>query len=64
MTIKLKPCPFCGKNKLTIVGKNDLWISCDTCHTESGIAPNAEILAEMWNTRIANNEEREYEVNG
>lgn len=63
MMIKLKPCPFCGENRLTILGKNDLWILCDVCGTESGVAIKAETLAENWNLRMTSGEEREYEVN-
>lgn len=52
---RLKPCPFCGGNKIDIIGTDRYWIVCSECGCE-GPAPatlheNIETMVTAWNTR-------------
>ena len=60
----LKPCPFCGKNKITIVTTEDLgctagdfgyFACCDAqfggCGASSGWQPSEEDATDAWNRR-------------
>ena len=52
---RLKPCPFCGSNRIDILGTKKFWIVCSECGCE-GPAPatlheNIETMVTAWNTR-------------
>lgn len=52
MTEPLKPCPFCGSNKIDrqeCLG--DYWVACLTCLASSHTECSEEIADERWNAR-------------
>ena len=61
MNDKLKPCPFCGKNKVGIIEKNGKYrvicISRD-CHIEprTNYKDTKQEAIEEWNRRVNENE--------
>ena len=67
MTDKLKPCPFCGGEKLIITNGEDLdaygnnyTVCCDFnqdgCGASSGYRQNIEEAIEVWNRRACEQE--------
>lgn len=60
VTAELKPCPFCGSEKLfshreptrIYEGMGPAWIRCDGCHCQLTI-PEFDKLVIAWNTRAA-----------
>lgn len=52
---KLKPCPFCGGNKLVIHGPQAFWIVCRECGAEgptpSSLWKTKKEAAKAWNRR-------------
>ena len=49
---ELKPCPFCGRELLSIEGWKDLfWIECINCQTEGPSGETKEEAIEVWNWR-------------
>ncbi|MCK4983705.1 MAG: Lar family restriction alleviation protein [Victivallaceae bacterium] len=52
---KLKPCPFCGSENLTI--NHDYypsWISCEGCGSLGPEDEDTQEAEKKWNTRIIN----------
>ena len=68
MTEKLKPCPFCGGEKLIIDdgpcedgvpcnwGRKEFFVYCSTCGGASGCKFTKEEAAEAWNRRVSDGE--------
>jgi hypothetical protein len=61
---KLKPCPFCGSEAISVNSNRDVanaWVSCDVCLAQSGgyqdttkpIDSLRDLAAEEWNRRAA-----------
>lgn len=52
---RLKPCPFCGSDNVTILGglgsKPVFWGFCNTCNTKNDYATTREGAIKNWNTR-------------
>ena len=49
---ELKPCPFCGRELLSIEGWKDLfWIECINCQTEGPSGETKAEAIEKWNWR-------------
>ena len=52
MTEKLKPCPFCGSNDVTV---NEVYPSsyarCRVCGAEGGLRSSHDEAAAAWNSR-------------
>lgn len=51
---KLKPCPFCGYEKIDIEKFDDIGLFmaiCPRCGAKSGILENHKRVAEAWNRR-------------
>ena len=54
---ELKPCPFCG-GEVSLVPEGDYHeIVCDDCQVSMQWR-SADVLADCWNTRYADKEER------
>ena len=52
---ELKPCPFCGRELLSIEGWKDLfWIECFNCQTEGPSGETKAEAIEAWNRRTEN----------
>ena len=49
--IKLKPCPFCGGNKLYYLKGKFYVLECAHCGARLGAYKTKEEAAEAWNTR-------------
>ena len=63
--LKLKPCPFCGHDDITVEGKmknfiykdgtpmRGMWYDaqCEYCGCYLGPSPSMEMLVENWNRR-------------
>lgn len=51
-TEKVKPCPFCGSKKLTIVNYLGYYIKCSRCFAGYGFERCTRVVAiEHWNLR-------------
>jgi len=55
---KLKPCPFCGSNKITVTGEGEfliksekmkVWITCNKCEYKGNVCGSYESAVEDWN---------------
>lgn len=54
MSDELKPCPFCGCEKITLERScsNDcLWMECWECSTEGPVGSSSKEAKKIWNTR-------------
>ena len=56
---ELKPCPFCGYEKIDIekiddIGTGLFMAICPRCSAKSGILENHKRVAEAWNRRVDN----------
>ena len=50
---KLKPCPFCGSNNLTLTeAMGEFWTLCGYCEVSSGMESSLSGAYEAWNTRV------------
>jgi transcription elongation factor Elf1 len=53
---KMKPCPFCGSEKLIIIAMKTrrLQVNCTNpwCGSSSGYCDKLEELVKVWNTRV------------
>ena len=47
----LKPCPFCGSERVRICGRKSYWVECDHCSGMGGHFPTREGAAAFWNRR-------------
>lgn len=59
MNIDLKPCPFCGGKKLSILLKGinldrKYAVCCNTCDARGGRKQDKKIAVEEWNRRENN----------
>ena len=54
MSEKLKPCPFCGGNNLSIDGITVYWVECKDCNASIGGHETEEEAIEAWNWRADN----------
>ena len=66
--LKMKPCPFCGHDDITVEGEEKNFIykdgtpmrgmwydaQCEYCGCYLGPAPSREMLIENWNVRHFN----------
>ena len=57
MSIKLKPCPFCGSKRL-VVELDELsslvmafYVSCKNCLMQGPMSDDDEIAIDLWNRR-------------
>ena len=65
--IKLKPCPFCGGKAIFGLGeelrkkyqRNDDWVKCSWCGSETACYDTPEKAAEAWNRRMGGQNERD-----
>ena len=49
---ELKPCPFCGGEKISIIGPDEgYWTLCLDCLGEGGIGETVEEAVSLWNLR-------------
>lgn len=48
---KLKPCPFCGSERVRICGRKAFWVECDHCGGRGGVFPTREGASAFWNRR-------------
>ena len=55
--IKLKNCPFCGRNAFLRREENEYFAECNTCHVKSQPRQDMEDAIYCWNWRIGNTEE-------
>ena len=62
---KLKPCPFCGCEEISMFEHRDydgaFFVMCDSCGATLGtaldnMALTEEEIAELWNTRVVQND--------
>lgn len=51
MQIKLKPCPFCGGNNLSVEGITFYWVECIDCNATIAGHETKEEAIEAWNRR-------------
>lgn len=51
MSVKLKPCPFCGSERVRICGRKSYWVACDHCGGMGGHFPTREGASAFWNRR-------------
>lgn len=57
MTNELKPCPFCGSDRVTGMTSNDEsrlfreWVCCEDCGSSTTIYETKRKAAEAWNNR-------------
>lgn len=52
MTEKLKPCPFCGSNDVTLEETYESgYVRCRSCGAESGFRYSHDEAAAAWNRR-------------
>lgn len=53
MTDKLKPCPFCGSEKVSLDNESGFCIQCkdNECCTEGPYSKSEEAAIEKWNKR-------------
>jgi Lar family restriction alleviation protein len=49
MSEKLKPCPFCGGNNLSVKGVTVYWVECNDCNAASSVHKTEEEAIEAWN---------------
>ena len=50
--VKLKPCPFCGRELLVVEGwKGCVWVECINCNTEGPDKDTESEAIEAWNKR-------------
>lgn len=61
---KLKPCPFCGSNDISLIGGSTFrWekLSCDQCDASCGevrrMGENHTEIEKEWNTRAVDEKE-------
>lgn len=47
----LKPCPFCGSERVRICGRKSYWVECDHCGGMGGHFPTREGASAFWNRR-------------
>ena len=51
MAKKLRPCPFCGSERVRICGRKSYWVECDHCGGMGGHFPTKEGASAFWNRR-------------
>lgn len=51
MVSNLKPCPFCGREKLIRVTVKTCFIVCEGCETQGPVENTLDDAIEAWNTR-------------
>ena len=58
MSIKLKPCPFCGSENIEFIKPyddepdlDDGFLLCHRCEFASDIFANEQMIADKWNQR-------------
>lgn len=53
---KIKTCPFCGRNKVSInrTNENACWIECDYCGANVRSTKMRKDAISLWNRRIRN----------
>lgn len=53
--VKLKHCPFCGKNNSQVelyLNEYKFWtVGCGACGSHSGISKNKQQIIDLWNRR-------------
>lgn len=47
----LKPCPFCGSERVSICGRKTYCVKCDHCGGSGGLFPTREGASAFWNRR-------------
>jgi len=54
MDEKLKPCPFCGCEKVFVAEENGYpAIVCENCLVGVSACPDEALLIEIWNRRVS-----------
>jgi Lar family restriction alleviation protein len=48
---ELKPCPFCGSNRISVIYKYYFYCFCNNCEAEGSIKESREEAIEAWNKR-------------
>lgn len=53
MSVELKPCPFCGSQKIKFVGTHRPYWSCrcEGCGADGGLCHTKTQAHDCWNTR-------------
>jgi Lar family restriction alleviation protein len=56
MSEELKPCPFCGENKLILqeIIANNCYVKCLLCITDGPVGENEQEAIDAWNKRANN----------
>ena len=47
----LKPCPFCGSERLVVHEGKYAWVNCLNCETDGPVKQLGEEAIEAWNRR-------------
>lgn len=54
MSVKLKPCPFCGSEVIMLIRDRFIHeVLCQKCGVKSRVFPSKEQAIKWWNTRAA-----------
>ena len=54
MSEQLKPCPFCGSEKVAVAGWSDCCeVLCENCMSASRVANSEEKAIAAWNRRVS-----------
>lgn len=61
MSEKLKPCPFCGGNNLSVEGITFYWVECIDCNASISGHETEEQAIEAWNRRASAEQKEEQE---
>ena len=48
---ELRPCPFCGSDRLLHTGGARVWVSCIACYGEGPVLRDKSAASEAWNRR-------------
>lgn len=51
MSEELKPCPFCGSEKVILQGRMYFWVQCKNCLAEIGAQDTEKEAVAQWNRR-------------
>jgi len=61
MSEELKPCPFCGKKRITTetdIHPSGIYAYCTYCHCRGPLTDDAPSAIEAWNARVQKTVER------
>ena len=65
-TPELKPCPFCGSDRVQILGRGSepYYVNCKACDAEGPVEYNETAAVKSWNTRAEVKAEEKAEAKG